>query len=225
MALNSDGGITLNNNLERYKQYRQTQVKLHTKILDDYIDEVNFKQAGHTLGILNNRNQVVMEHETEYDALYDFNIYERLRAGKSSLSLFAENYSPEDQIENELIASMLQSKASLYEVIHVDKTEGVLVLKDILSDLNELIKIIDISLSSNTISNPLLYTRVLNLEGMSMTSGLGFVFSIDHKDYILNRSRKMIKKMKSGDTSLNNFITYFHLNRSDGFSMRFEDVK
>ncbi|MBA2943563.1 hypothetical protein HZF08_35400 [Paenibacillus sp. CGMCC 1.16610] len=213
------------NNLERYKQYRQTQVKLHTKILDDYIDEVNFKQAGHTLGVLNNRNQVVMEHETEYDALYDFNIYERLRAGKSSLSLFAENYSPEDQIENELIASMLQSQASLYEVIHIDKTEGVLVLKDILNDLNELVKIIDISLSSNTISNPLLFTRVLNLEGFSMTSGLGFVFFIDHKDYILNRSRKMIKKMKSSDTSLNNFITYFHLNRSDGISMRFENVK
>ncbi|GGA05045.1 hypothetical protein GCM10008018_58790 [Paenibacillus marchantiophytorum] len=213
------------NNIERYKKYRQTQVELHTKILDDYVDEVGFKQAAHTLGILNNRDQVVMEHETEYDALYDFNIYEKFRAGKSILSLFAENYSSENQVENEMLAAMLQSKASLYEVIHVDKTEGVLMLNDIMSDLNEPIKIIDISLSNNTISSPLIYTRVLDLEGFSMTSGLGFVFSIDHKDYILNRSRKMLKKLKSGDTSLDNFITYFHLNRSDGILTRFENVK
>ncbi|NOU99446.1 hypothetical protein [Paenibacillus planticolens] len=212
------------NNIERYKQYRQTQVELHTKILDDYVAEADFKQAALTLGILNNQNKVVMEHEAEYDALYDFNIYEKFRAGKSTLSLFAENYSSENQIENEMIAAMLQSKASLYEVIHVDKMEGVLMLNDILNDLNEPIKIIDISLSNNTISSPLLYTRVLDLEGFSMTSGLGFVFSIDHKDYILNRSRKMIKKLKSGDTSLDNFITFFHLNRSDGILMRFEKV-
>ncbi|OPH54982.1 hypothetical protein BC351_30135 [Paenibacillus ferrarius] len=98
-------------------------------------------------------------------------------------------------------------------------------LNDILSDSDEPIKIIDISLSNNTISSPLIYTRVLDLEGFSMTSGLGFVFSIDHKDYILNRSRKMLKKLKSGDTSLDNFVTYFHLNRSDGILTRFETVK
>ncbi|NQX69854.1 hypothetical protein HQN90_27345 [Paenibacillus alba] len=212
-------------NIERYKQYRQTLIELHTKILNDYVAEVDFKQAAHILGMLNNRDQVVIEHETENDALYDFNIYEKFRAGKNILSRFAENYSSENQIENDLIAAMLQSKASLYEVIHVDKMEGVLMLNDILSDSDEPIKIIDISLSSNTISSPLIYTRVLDLEGFSMTSGLGFVFSIDHKDYILKRSRKMLKKLKSGDSSLDNFITYFHLNRSDGILTRFENVK
>lgn len=95
-----------------------------------------------------------MEHEAEYDALYDFNIYEKFRTGKSILLRLAENYFSENQIENELIAPMLQSKASLYEVIHVDKMEGVLMLNDILRDLNESIKIINISLGNNTISSP-----------------------------------------------------------------------
>ncbi|TXK83546.1 hypothetical protein [Paenibacillus sp. N3.4] len=213
------------NNIERYKQYRQTQVELHTKILNEYVHEVDFKQAAYTLGILNNQNKVVIENEADYEALCDFNIYEKIRAGKNTLSLFAENYPSENQVENELIAAMLQSKASLYEVIHVDKIEGVLMLNDILGDLNKSVKIIDIGLSNSIISSALIYTRVLDLEGFSMTSGLGFVFFVNHKDYILNRSRKMIKKLKSGDTSVDNFITYFHLNRSDGLSTRFENIK
>jgi hypothetical protein len=61
-------------NIEQYRQYRQVQVELHTKILNDYVHETEFKQAAEILGILNKQNRVVIESEADKDALYDFNI-------------------------------------------------------------------------------------------------------------------------------------------------------
>lgn len=210
--------------IEQYRQYRQVLVELHSKILNDYVHETEFKQAAEILGILNKQNRVVIESETDKDALYDFNIYEKIRDGKSTLSLFEENYSLKNQLEHELLKAMLQSEASLYEVTYIDKKEGMLILNDILRGLNKPFKLIDLSLSDSIKHNALIYTRLLHLEEFSITSGLGFLFSINHKDYILNRSRKMLKKMKTGDTSTNRFIVFFHLNRSDGLPILFEKV-
>ena len=123
-----------------------------------------------------------------------------------------------------MLKAMLQSEASLYEVTYIDKKERMLILNDILRGLNKPFKLIDLSLSDSIKHNALIYTRLLHLEEFSITSGLGFLFSINHKDYILNRSRKMLKKMKTGDTSTNRFIVFFHLNRSDGLPILFEKV-
>ena len=210
--------------IEQYRQYRQVQVELHTKILNDYVHETEFKQAAEILGILNEQNRVVIESEADKDALYDFNIYEKIRDGKSTLSLFEENYSLKNQLEHELLKAMLQSEASLYEVTYIDKKERMLILNDILRGLNKPFKLIDLSLSDSIKHNALIYTRSLHLEEFSITSGLGFIFSANHKNYILNRSRKMLKKMKTGDTSTNRFIVFFLLNRSDGLPILFEKV-
>lgn|GEM_PF-2601900 len=212
-------------NVEQYKEYRQAQVKLHTKILNDCVHEAEYKQAAHILGILNAQKRVVIECDADRDALYDFNIYEKIRSGTNTLSQFAENYSVENEIESELLSAMLQSNTSLYEVIDIDKNERTLMLKDILSGSNKTFKLLDLSLSNSTKINSLIYTRPIHLKGFSITSGLGFIFSANHKDYILNRSRKMLKKIKSGDTSIDNFIAFFHLNRLDGLPTMFEKIK
>ncbi|GAA0361918.1 hypothetical protein [Bacillus horti] len=211
--------------IELYRQYRQVQVGLHTKILNDYVHENEFKQAAELLGILDKQNRVVIESDADKDALYDFNIYGKIRDGKSTLSLFADNYSSINQLENELLTAMLQSEASLYEVIDIDKKEGMIILNDIFSNKNQPIKLIDLSLSNSTKQSTLIYTRLHHLKEFSITSGLGFIFSENHRDYILNRSRKMLKKMKTGDTSNDRFIVFFQLNRSDGLPILFEKVK
>jgi hypothetical protein len=57
-----------------------------------------------------------------------------------------------------------------------------------------------------------------------MTSGLGFMFIINHKQYLLKRSRKLMKKIDSGDASIDRFIALFHLNRLDGLPTVFEKI-
>ncbi|MBD2862444.1 hypothetical protein [Paenibacillus oceani] len=127
-------------------------------------------------------------------------------------------------MEKELLAAMLQSESSLYEITEVDQKEGVLVLHDVLHSSNQPVKLVDRGLSGSVQGSALVYTRLIHLEKFTMTSGLGFMFSMNHKDYILNRSRKMLKKTKHGDRSVDTFIVFFHLNRSDGLPVLFENV-
>ncbi|GIP33484.1 hypothetical protein [Paenibacillus sp. J2TS4] len=211
--------------IEQYKHYRQVQVGLHSKIMEDLVHATEFQQAASILGILYKQNQIVIESYAEQDALYDFNIYETIREEKSSLSGFAENYLADNHVENELLNAMLHSETSLYEIISIDNKEGMLILRDILRGLNKSVKLVDLSLINCIQQNVLIFTRLLHLEEYSITYGLGFVFSNNHKDYILSRSRKMLKKMKTGDPSTDRFIVFFHLNRSDGIPVSYEKVE
>lgn len=94
---------------------------------------------------------------------------------------------------------MVQSVASLYEVEDIFEEEKVLIVNDILRGESNSIKLIDIGMSESIKINALVYTRLLHLDEFSMTSGLGFIFNSKHRDYILNRSRKMQEKIKTGD--------------------------
>lgn len=112
--------------IEQYKHYRQVQVGLHTKIMENMIHATQFQQAASILGILDKQNQIVIESYSERDALYDFNLYETIREGKSYLSGFAEKYLADNYVENELLMAMLHSETSLYEIISINNKEGML---------------------------------------------------------------------------------------------------
>lgn len=135
--------------IEQYKHYRQVQVGLHTKIMENMIHATQFQQAASILGILDKQNQIVIESYSERDALYDFNLYETIREGKSYLSGFAEKYLADNYVENELLMAMLHSETSLYEIISINNKEGMLILSDILSGLNKPVKLVDLSLSNS----------------------------------------------------------------------------
>jgi len=44
-----------------------------------------------------------------------------------------------------------------------------------------------------------------------MTSGLTFAFSKNHLEYLMQKSRKMTKKIQSGDMPGDRFIAFFKL--------------
>lgn len=90
---------------------------------------------------------------------------------------------------------------------------------------NESIKLIDIGMSENLNPNILLFTRLIHLNEFSMTSGLTLAFSKNHIDYLTQKSRKMIKKIQSGDDSVDKFIAFFNLNRLNGLPVLLEKVK
>ena len=91
---------------------------------------------------------------------------------------------------------------------------------------SEPIKLVNIGMSENLNPSIFLFTRLIHLEEFSMTSGLTFTFAIDHKDYLMKNSSKMIKKKVTDfDESVARFITFFMLNRSNGLPVLLEKVK
>lgn len=75
--------------LERYLNYRETLIGLHSKILDTCVSPEDFNSSVEVLGIVEN-NEIVLEKENERDVILDFNIYEKLKGGKSSLDEYIE---------------------------------------------------------------------------------------------------------------------------------------
>lgn len=209
--------------LEKYKKFRKMQVDLHMKVLNEFVSDEDFKNSAETMGILN-KNKILIESEAEKDALYDFNVYENTREGRSALAEFIDKYAPSNEAEEELFQAMKRSETMLYEVVDTNKENSMIMLKSVF-DNNQIVHMADIALSDSLKPGMLLFTRLIHLNGFSMTSGVGYCFSEDHKDYIINRSRKMLKKIKSGDASVDRFVVFFHINRSDGVARVLEEVE
>lgn len=193
-------------------------------ILKEFVSPNDYLKSAALLGILNTNNKVEIESKSEEDALYDFSIYGNIRAGSNALSEYLQKYPPENKEDEELLSAMIHSDVQLYEVADHKDEYGFIILNNPFHK-TEPIKLIDIGMSENFNPNILLFTRLIHLNGFCMTSGLTFAFSTNHFEYLLQKSRKMIKKIKSGDDSVDRFIAFFNLNRLNGLPVLLEKIK
>lgn len=209
--------------IEIYKEYREKQVKLHSKILRSAVSRERLLKAASILGMLSKKDQIAMEREEEGDLFFDFNVYERIDNNKNAIDIYIENNIVEDEIELELLEAMKNSKTSLYQIKSIDKEKNILYLEDVLNG-GENISIIDIGFSKSTFCNMILFLRIIKLQKFNFTSGLAMSFSENHLEYLLRRSKKLAKKLEIEDESLKRFISYFNLHRTDGLETVFEKV-
>jgi hypothetical protein len=211
------------NLVEKYKTYRKVLVKLHMKILDEFVSQSDFERGGKILDIVKN-NKVVFQYYNEKDILFDFIIYEKIRDGHSALSEYEKRYGAKNSNEEEILAAMKLSETSLYEVIGINKENSTILLRDILNNSKKS-KLLDIGLSKSINTNVLVFTRLIKFDEFNMTSGLGLAFSGNYRDFLIRKSKKIMKKTKSGDTSVDRFVAFFKLSRTDGIPILFESVK
>lgn len=86
------------------------------------------------------------------------------------------------------------------------------------------IPIIDVGFSETASLNMLIFCRIIQLNQFNFTSGAAMLFPEEYKDYLLRKSKKNAKKLNVEDNSMKRFISYFHLHRTDGLTIFFEDV-
>lgn len=209
--------------VEKYKMYRKKLMGLHRNILEEFVNQEDFERSARVLGMMEN-NQVVLQCSSERDILFDFIIYENTKNGANVLSKYLEKYRVQNNIEEKLLNAMNLSNTSLYEVTEINKQDYIISLNDILNKGKDT-KLLDIGLSQSIAKNTLVYTRLIKFDKFSMTSGLGFTFSANHKDFLIRRSKKIMKKVKSGDASVDRFIAYFKLYRVEGIPIKFEEIQ
>ena len=210
--------------IEIYKQYREKQMVLHSKILKSAVNRERLLEAASMLGMLWKKDQIVMEREEERDLFLDFNVYERIENNKNAVDIYSENNKVEDEIEFELLEDMKNSKTSLYKIKSIDKERNILYLEDVLNG-GENISIIDIGFSQSAICNMILFLRIIKLQKFNFTSGVAMACSGNHLEYLLRRGKKFAKKLEIEDESLKRFISYFNLHRTDGLETVFEKVQ
>lgn len=211
------------NLIEKYKTYRKVLVKLHMKILKEFVSQSDFERGGKILDIVEN-NTVVFRSPAEKDILFDFIIYENIRNGHSALYEYVKKFAAENSTEKEILAVMELAETSLYEVVDIYKEKNIIILKDILND-NKVFRLIDINLSNSIDINTLFFTRLIEFDEFCMTSGLVITFLGDYKDFLIRKTKKIMKKIKSGNSSVDRFVAFLKLNRTDGIPILLEKVK
>lgn len=175
--------------LEAYKKYRNTQVTLHGKILNNCVSSDDFIKSTKIIGI-NKNNEIRIDSPMEKDFIMDFNVYEKYKNNRSAVSEYMEQFEPENIMEKELLSAMVKSETALYHVMERNPEKGTVLLKDVTSKSDNMITLVDIEFSKTIPLNALLFTRLIELNGFCMSSGLAFVFKEEHLQFLLKRSKK-----------------------------------
>lgn len=174
------------NRIKRYKTIRKTGRALNSKIIEVIPREVILRTAK-DMNILSG-NTLVLDSQEETDFLFDRMIFDVPWNGKTAIEHFeTESDSSLSAGEQEFLEGMKEAYFSIFEVVGGVAGEF-LRLSDLLSD-NQ-IDLMDISLSSTALKRFLLATRVIKVQDISMTAGIGYPFLLEQRDTLMSGLKK-----------------------------------
>lgn len=199
--------------IEKYKKIREVGMPLNHKMIESCLSKEILFNSAKLLGIVQ-RDELIFENEEEMSVLMDFTLHEYKVNNKNAVQVYREKIGGQNEIENEILASLLSSYTSLFKVFGI--SENILLLRDILKKEDKLIKLIDISFSKTATPGMLLFTRAVPFNDFYRTSGISFAFRSDMEKYIIRRYGKISKKIKTGSDSMKRYISFFQLNSECG---------
>ena len=179
----------------KYKHYRKLQKKLNVVLLKELNKEDFFKGAK-KLGMLK-KDGIILEENGDLDLLQDFIFYDLYdKNGCNAYRRYLEkNINQLSEDEKKVLNACLNSRSSLFAIKDADRKNSTLELVDILDDTED-IKIIDIGMSSTPIIKSfMIYTRILSIDSINMTSGAimlfkNNIFSELEQEYKKNQGNK-----------------------------------
>ncbi len=199
--------------IKKYKAYRKAIADVCLRVLEDISEEAI--NSAKMLGIARGK-AVLLRDEDEADIFWEFVLYEYRKDGKNPIEIYGK---AENDVEAEVLRGMLSSYTSLFRIISASKLKCEVELEDLLNGGK--IKVVNINLSKTAKPGVLIFTRIIPLE-FNVTQG-GFLFDKRHERQIINKYRKLMKKLKY-DESANRFIAFFKINRMYGLNVEYRDV-
>lgn len=172
--------------IKKYKKIR----KLHNEIMESmmkYVYEGKFE-----FKVDNSRNKINIKNikylDTEFDtstelgiqAMSNVLVYKNSCNTNCVTEEYIEKKKFRTEEKNELLESMLNSIAGLFEITETDREKGQVHLKDVLT--NKEYCITDIGFSSNLHNDKIyLYTRIITYQDISFGTGFNLVFDKNDK--------------------------------------------
>ncbi|CAA6812210.1 MAG: Unknown protein, partial [uncultured Thiotrichaceae bacterium] len=198
------------NNISRYKEIRQVGIELNTKIFET-IDKADIRIAARVLGLVKGK-KIVIDSESEMDRFTNFVINDYVsQDGKNLIEKYLERNSDSlTEDEKTLLDALLIAKPSLYRIVEVDKHNSSVKLTDIINKDIEL-TIIDIGFSQSVILDFILYTRVLCIDDIYMTSGAVMLFDGIDEKYLIEKSKLYAKKSFASSDATKRAAAFFKL--------------
>ncbi len=167
--------------IKKYKKIR----KLHNEIMESMMKYIY--QGKFEFEVDNSINKIDIKHvsylDTEFDtstelgiqAMANILVYKNSCSTNCVTEEYIEKKKLKTQEKNELLESMLNSVAGLFEIIQTDREKGQVHLKDVLT--NKEYCITDIGFSSNLHNDKVyIYTRIITYQDISFGTGFNLIF-------------------------------------------------
>ena len=167
-----------------YLKIRKAYSDLGMKIVESEPEsEKLIRIAGKRLGFLSG-NTFVFEDEEETGQLMDFLLYEKVRYELRAVDRFRERKPVLSSLEEEILDSMINARNSVFEIGRINESEKTLTLFDLFTE--EEYTLFEVGLSQSAGSGVLLYSRLLPIREVHITSGVSFPFFPQDKGRLLS---------------------------------------
>ena len=174
-----------------------------------------------------NGRTLIFDGEAAQNAFFDFWFHEYRVNGKSlveSVDPVAAGLSP---LEAEVLAAHCCSSTSFFEITAVLPVAHQLRLRDLLNRDRPEVLLTDHGLSESAErlgARLALFCRLLEVRGISMTSGFSFGFLPERTPGILQAYQQKTKKVPPDELSQARFVFFFGKHRQFGEEQEFRDV-
>lgn len=194
-------------NKQKYIQIRSVYSDFVYKILKaDKDARKNMIEAGKRLGFWSGE---VMEFEGEEESsvLMDYLLYEKVFKSKRLIDQYESEKHQITTDEEKILNGMIDNHDSLFEVLSINKEKSMIKLLDLIT--KEEHEFMDIAFSKSNITSLLIYTRLVPIDDIYMTSGVSFCFHPTNKLSLLT----VISGSKLKSSASRRKKNYKHKNR------------
>ena len=211
-----------------YKEIRTTGRALQGKLLDAtrHLDFNAIRIAKQmTLPVVG--RTLVFDGEADQHGFFDFWFHEYRVNGKSlveSVDPVALGLSP---LETDVLAAHCRSRTSLFAPEALVPGADQIRLKDLLNPAEPPVLLTDQNWSQTCARLGVeltMFLRLLEIRGITMTSGFSFVFPLERATGLLQAYRQKTKKVPPPDLSRARFVFFFQKYRQFGEAQEFRDV-
>ena len=205
--------------IEEYKKIRNSTKDLAYKILNskkDNRDEMIY--AGKLLDFWDGQ-AMIFDTEEESDVLMDFLIYERDRGGNKLIDNFYSSDVQLNEIEEEILEGMVNYHSSLFEVQEINSDSCILTLIDLFDGNYKEYKLMDLGFSQTAKVGLVIYSRLIPVRRINMTSGVSFGFDLPAKDKILSNVSFLRFKRKGNLNSTDLFVLALKKSKQYGINL------
>lgn len=174
-------------NLSDYRAIRASGKELGSKIFKYAVDNNKNEMisAAKLLGLWNGK-MFIFNSENDSNALMDFMVFEKPALNAPAFKRFHLSNPGLNDVQLEHINGMYHNFSSLFEVKSIDRMGNTLVLANLLDNDRKEYLLMDIGLSKTAPVGFVMFTRLIPIRDINMTSGATFGFKSIYKDKLLS---------------------------------------
>jgi len=208
--------------IDDYRAIRQMGKDLTSKIFEfALINKEEMIYAAKLLGFWNGR-LLVFDSDEDMNVVTDFLIFEKLKQNIPVFKRFLDSHPELDDLEQLNMKGILNYHSSLFEITSIDSKSSTLILTDLLDLNHKQFQLMDINLSKTSSVGLILYSRLLPIQDINMTSGVSFGFEKSYKDKLLSTISLASFKKRRKLTGTEMFLLIHEKNRQYGVETRTE---